>query len=397
MRNKNTNLRIFKKNNCFTWRSCGLMLVRLSLNNDDFKFGNPKPCQFFPGVFIISMHSTQKISFLIIKYLELIIFSSAVLYFGRTLFIPLFFGLLIAMIMHPICRWLENHKWHKTLAILGCLFIVTILIAALASLLIWQMNVFGKDAKSIFSRVEFLMQDLQTWLAENTGLSTDINANWEKNFNTNIGILLKSSLQVTINTLFILFLTPVFTALFMYHRKIFVQVLKQIIPPRYSSILDSILQKTIRTYFNYIKGMLLVYVIVGILNSIGLFALGVKHAILFGFLCSISTIIPYIGIFISALLPISVVWLDTNNIWYVAGVIAVFSFVQYLEANVIFPKVVGAQLEVSTLAMLIAVIAGGIIWGVSGMILFVPFVAILKIVSDYFEELKPLNLLLSRK
>jgi len=360
-------------------------------------FRKPKGRQFFTGLFIRCMQRTQKIIFLIIKYLELIILSSAILYFGKTLFIPLFFGLLIAMIMHPICKWLENHGWSKTLAIVACLFIVTVLMAALVSLLIWQLNVFGKDARSIFGRVEYLIQNIQIWIADNIGIAKNVNSNWEKNLNDNLANLLKSSLEVTVNTLFILFLTPVFTTLFMYHRKIFIQFLKQIVPGRYSVVLNSILQKIISTYFNYIKGMILVYIIVGILNSAGLLALGVRHALLFGFLCSISTIIPYIGIFISALLPISVVWLDTNNVWYVAGVIAVFSFVQYLEANVIFPKVVGAQLEVSTLAMLVAIIAGGIIWGVAGMILFIPFVAILKIVSDYVEELKPLNLLLSRK
>jgi predicted PurR-regulated permease PerM len=143
--------------------------------------------------------------------------------------------------------------------------------------------------------------------------------------------------------------------------------------------------------------MVLVYIIVGILNSIGLLALGVPHAVLFGMLCAIMTIVPYIGIVLSALLPISVVWLSTGNIWYPLGVVAVFSFVQYLEANVIFPKVVGTQLHVSTFAMLVAIIAGGILWGVAGMVLFIPFVAILKIISDYIEEWKPLNVLLSRK
>ncbi|MBC7913389.1 MAG: AI-2E family transporter, partial [Pyrinomonadaceae bacterium] len=62
----------------------------------------------------------------------------------------------------------------------------------------------------------------------------------------------------------------------------------------------------------------------------------------------IGIVIPYIGIFISALLPVSVVWMQTGNIWYPLGVIAVFSFVQYLEAKVIFPTVVGKQLHVST-------------------------------------------------
>lgn len=228
-------------------------------------------------------------------------------------------------------------------------------------------------------------------------ITTDSQNNWIEKLTGSIGGILKSSVETTINILFILFLTPVYTALFMYHRKVFVQYLKLVTPDKYQHQLDTILKQTIHTCFNYIKGMILVYLIVGILNSIGLFALGAKHSLLFGMLCAIMTIIPYIGIFISALSPISVVWLETGNFWYPLGVVAVFSFVQYLEANVIFPKVVGTQLHVSTLAMLVAIITGGIIWGVAGMVLFIPFVAILKIISDHIEEWKPVKLLLSRK
>ncbi len=109
------------------------------------------------------------------------------------------------------------------------------------------------------------------------------------------------------------------------------------------------------------------------------------------------TIVPYIGIIASALLPISVAWITKDSIWYPLGVIAVFGFVQYLEANIIFPRVVAEQLNVSTWATLVAVIAGGILWGVNGMILFIPFVAILKMISDFMPEWEALNVLLRRK
>lgn len=339
--------------------------------------------------------NTQTISTLI-KYLQIIVFVSAILYFGKILFIPLFFGLLIAIVMYPICRWFEIHGWNKSLAIACCLIIVTIAFAAVFALLVWQLHVFSKDLPPILNRFETVIQKIQKWMIENAGIKIDLQKDWNENFTGTIGGILKSTVQTTINTLFILFLIPVYTALFMYHRKVFVQYLKLITPAKYQPGLNTILQKIITTYFNYIKGIIFVYLIVGILNSIGLFALGVKNALLFGILCAIMTIIPYIGIFISALLPISVVWMETDNIWYPVGVIAVFSFVQYLEANVIFPKVVGTQLHVSTLAMLVAVITGGIIWGVAGMVLFIPFVAILKIISDHIEEWRPINLLLSR-
>ena len=142
--------------------------------------------------------------------------------------------------------------------------------------------------------------------------------------------------------------------------------------------------------------MILVYLFVGVLNSLGLLALGIRHAILFGFITAIMTIIPYIGIFVSALLPISMAIITKDSIWYPLGVIGVFAFVQYLEANLIFPKVVAAELNISTWATLVAIIAGGIIWGISGMILFVPFVGLLKIITDMVPEWDGLNLLLRR-
>jgi predicted PurR-regulated permease PerM len=72
----------------------------------------------------------------------------------------------------------------------------------------------------------------------------------------------------------------------------------------------------------------------------------------------------------------------------------VLGVVQYLEANVIFPMVVGHQLRLNTLSTLIAMFIGGIIWGAAGLILFVPFAAILKILADRIEGLQPLSVLL---
>jgi predicted PurR-regulated permease PerM len=124
--------------------------------------------------------------------------------------------------------------------------------------------------------------------------------------------------------------------------------------------------------------------------------LGIEHALLYGMLTAFMTIIPYVGILISALLPISAAIITKDSMWYPIGIIGVFGFVQYLEANVIFPRVVATQLNVSTWATLVAIIVGTTIWGVAGMILFIPFVAIFKIVTDHVEDWKALNVLLSR-
>lgn len=346
------------------------------------------------------MTSSQHTVSTLAKYAQLTFFGAAILYFGKTLFIPLFFGLLVAMVMYPVCKGLERKGWPRALSVTVSLFIVVLLFLLLLGLLAWQLTVFWHDWPQIAHKLGLLFSELQKGITEQWGITLDAQTSWLRNLAMNAGSLvsgmLQGTLSITVNALFMLFMIPVFTALFLYHRRVFVQYLRYAAGPANKERLNNILQQVIDTYFNYIKGMILVYIIVGILNSAGLMALGIRHAILFGMLTAIMTIIPYIGIFASALLPISVAWTTKESIWYPLGVIGVFSFVQYLEANIIFPKVVGAQLNVSTWATLIAILAGGILWGVSGMVLFIPFVAILKIATDHVEEWKGLNLLLAR-
>ena len=301
------------------------------------------------------------------------------------------------MVMYPVCKWLEKKLWPRSLAVTVCLLVVSILMAGLVALLVWQIKVLSDESGLIVQKLKEVFIQVQEWLKTTFGADLSEDGGWATELPGKMAGMLQSIVNTTLNGLFMLFLIPVFTALFLFHRQVFVKYLQITVGAKHRKEFDLVLRETIHTYFSYIKGMIMVYLIVGILNSIGLFFLGIEHALLFGMLCAVMTIIPYVGIFVSALLPISIAWINTDSIWYPLGVIAVFSFVQYLEANVIFPKVVGTQLNLSTWATLVAILAGGILWGVSGMILFIPFVAILKIISDNVEEWKPLSLLLSRK
>lgn len=343
----------------------------------------------------VSFHTSS-----ILKGLQIILVASVLLYFGKTLFIPLFMGLLVAMVMYPVCRRLEARGWTRTMAVTLSVSIVVLLFFSLIFLLYWQLRVFLEDWPSISQKLDLAFTQLQSWWADQLGIAVKAQASWWQQLSAQVGNLaaplLRGTLGVTVSTLFILFMTPVFAALFLYHRKVFVRALLQYAGPLYREQLEAVLVEVTETYFRYIKGMIIVYLIVGALNSVGLAALGIPHALLFGMLTAVMTIIPYIGIIVSALLPISAAWISHTSIWYPLGVIGVFSFVQYLEANVIFPKVVAAQLNVSTWATLVAILAGGVIWGVAGMVLFIPFVAILKIMADHMENWEVLRTLLAR-
>lgn len=192
----------------------------------------------------------------------------------------------------------------------------------------------------------------------------------------------------------ILLLVPILSALILYHRRMLVQVLYACFPEMPQALLRNILQESISSYYYFVKGMALVYLIVACLNSLGLALLGIPQAILFGTIASLLTFIPYVGIAIASLLPMSVAWIAFNSFWYPLGVVLVFAFVQVLEANVIFPIAISNKLKINTLVTIMAILLGGIIWGASGMVLFIPFLGILKLVADRIPAWSTLALLL---
>jgi predicted PurR-regulated permease PerM len=336
-----------------------------------------------------------------VKYFEIGIFSIALLYFGKTLFIPLLFGLLISLISYPICRKLEKKHWPRSLSIAIVLFFVIILFFLLVALLGYELNMFLKDIPGISEKLKSYAPRMQSWLRENTGIQQNTQSDWlDKiiiNMENDLTRSLRTFFNATVSTSFMLVMIPVYASLFLYQRETFLKFLESVFSASVHQQLHNVIRQSIRIYFRFVKGTFFVYLIVGVLNSTGLWMLGIKHAFLYGMLTAFMTIIPYIGIIISASMPVAVALLTKDSLWYPIAVILLFTFVQYLEANVIFPKVVGEQLNLSTWATLVGIIAGTILWGVAGMILFVPLLAILKIVSDQVEVLKPLNILLNRK
>ncbi|MFT5714322.1 MAG: putative PurR-regulated permease PerM [Flavobacterium sp.] len=330
--------------------------------------------------------------------LQYVVLICLVLYFGKTLFIPLSFSLLISFILFPICKWMEKKGITKTLAILISLSFVLVLMGTLLYLLFIQINEFSHEWEPFRKKLLDTLSQISVYIAQRFQISTEEQLTFFRNSINSVASQALSFLRNTAylfsETFFYLLIIPVFSALILYHRQILANVLYLVFPAERQETIREILTETIHAYYNFIKGMLVVYLIVGTLNSIGLAIVGVPHPVLFGFIASILTFIPYIGILISSLLPIAVSWITFNSIWYPLGVIIVFSIVQILEAYVIFPFAVGSRLKINTLVIMIMITAGGILWGAAGMILFIPFASIAKLIADRTESLKILSILL---
>lgn len=331
-------------------------------------------------------------------YVQCVLFGGLILYFGRSLFVPVSFAVLISFVLYPLCRWLELKGVARMGAIAVALFILFVLGSAIALLLATQMLAFVTEWPSIQIKFDEAVVNVSQTLVDVFGLSmerqksllTDISHQSASNLIGMIGAALLRSAS----SLVLLILIPVYVVLILYYRRYWMKVLGRIFPNENSENLHRMITLSIEAYHRFIKGMLVVYLIVAALNSLGLVLLGIPHAVLFGCIASILTIVPYVGIIVGSLLPIAMAWITYDSAWYPVGIIGIFTFVQYLEANVIFPVAVSSRLNVNTLVMLLVIFTGGIIWGVAGMILFVPFVGIVKLVADNNPRWKTISMVL---
>lgn len=335
---------------------------------------------------------------LLLHYLQIIFFGCGILYFGRELLVPLSYALLIGFVLYPVCRWLERKGLNRLGAVALSIALMLLLVFFVFGLLVNQFVDFLTEWPHLQSKLDESLADFSQWLVQTVGMSKDVQQKFigriSDQSSGDILTVIGNWITASVFSLVSMFLIVIYAVLILHYRHYWMLVLKKILPGEREDDLHEMVLLTIKAYYNFIKGMIVVYAVVGLLNSLGLLVLGVPHPFLFGYIASILTFIPYVGIIVGSLLPISMAWLTYDSVWYPVGVVGIFAFVQYLEANVIFPIAVSSRLNVNTLAMLLAIIVGGLLWGVSGMILFVPFVGIAKLIADRNPKWKILSMML---
>ena len=134
--------------------------------------------------------------------------------------------------------------------------------------------------------------------------------------------------------------------------------------------------------------------IVAAMNSTALLLLGVKYAVLIGCIGAILNLIPYLGGIIAIALPVLMATVTKDGYSTQLGVIGAYIVIQFIDNNVLVPRIVSSKVQINALMSIIVVLLGNQLWGLSGMFLSIPFIAVLKIIFDRIDDLKPWGKLL---
>ena len=327
--------------------------------------------------------------------LSLIIYGLILL---RSIIVPLAFSALFAVLLYPLCKRLERWRFSRIWAILVCIVVMIAVLGLLLTFISTQVMSFGEILPQLTERTNQLLASMQVWV-ENTFnlertrqlpmLRTSV-IEWARNHSA----FFTDTLTATTATLGTITLLPLFIFFFLLYRDFFTVFFHKAFDPTPAGEVNDVLKKIRKALQNYVSGLGLVILIVAVLNTVGLLLLGIDYAFFFGALCALLTIIPYVGIFIGALLPILMALVTKDSAWYAVGIAGIFFFVQILEGNFITPNVVGSKVSINPLAAIVGLVLGGMLWGAAGMILAIPFMAVLKVVFDSVEGLEPYGYLL---
>ena len=321
------------------------------------------------------------------------------LYAGSSFFIPIAFGLFFSLMLKPVCHRFERQIGNRIASVVLTLFTAGIMVLIVLFFFINQVQEILTEADDIYSGLQETFYEWAEYGGGRFGISgEDVEAYIDEAITSvsdePLGIL-STGLSTSGVLLANFSLVMIYTFFFLLYRTAMKNfVLGQLRDTDQSEGLET-LNEIQQVAKSYLGGMGLVMLILGVLNSIGLFFIGIDYYLVWGFLAAILAVVPYIGTVIGGLLPFIFAIATTESLWQPLAVVLLYATVQFVEGNFITPKVLGSSVKLNALAAIMAVILGSIFWGLPGVIIAIPLLAIVRIILTHIEPLRPFALLLS--
>lgn len=332
--------------------------------------------------------------------LIILVICFVILSWAADVIVPLLFAIIFSSMLFPLCYQLEKWGCHKGVAAFLSVLVAGMATALFLGVVIMQvMHLMGQTPQFV-AKIGALVDKTETVVAQRFHIEKSAQADHIHGLLSrvldNSSAYLSSTMSFTTNLLSEFLLVLLFSFFLLYLRVFFLEFFYKVFHSSDKLLIDDTMQKIYVVIQNYLLGLVKVIAIIGTLNSVGLWALGIESPLFFGFLGGVLVIIPYIGILIGSALPIIVALVTKDSYWYAGGVLGVFLFVHILEGNVITPYVVGSKVSINPLVAVFALLLFGKLWGLSGLVLALPVTAICKIIFDTLPGFKAVGFLLGK-
>lgn len=317
---------------------------------------------------------------------------------GVDIIMPLLMAFFISIMLLPAYRFLKRFRIPNTLAII---LPITMLLV-FSALIVWffgaQVSSLISDFPQIKKNVNIHLNDLSAWIDRTAHYSTKEQL---KFLSTQSNKLMGSAGNVltgalgSISGIFLFFgLIPIYIYLMLYYKNLFLRFIFMWFNNDSHQKVEESLRETESIIKSYLIGLLIQISYITILLGGILFFVGIKHALLIGVIFALLNLIPYVGALIGNIIAVLLTLTSTTEISSIVAVLAIITAVQFLDNNILMPRIVGSKVKINALSAILGVIIAGTLAGISGMFLALPIIAVLKVIFDRSEMFKHWGVLL---
>jgi len=314
---------------------------------------------------------------------------------GQDIIIPVVYALLIAILLNPLVNFLVRKKINKVIAISIAVFLSIFVVIAIFYIISSQVSLFSESYPKLKEKMDVTSNNLLNWVSEKFNIrQSKINA-WisETQKEAIRDFAIAEKLSEAGQVMVTIMLLPVYLFLFLYYKTLLLEFIRRLFRSEHHGVVADVLVSTKKITQSYLSGLFFEMLIMAVLNSVGLLLLGIEYAVLLGIIGALLNVVPYLGGIIGVLLYMAIA-LATKSPVYVIYVAVLYAIIQFIDNNFIVPRIVASKVQLNALISIIVVLIGSAVWGISGMFLSIPLTAIMKVIFDHIDPLKPWGFLL---
>lgn len=322
------------------------------------------------------------------------------LYFAKPFLVPVCLAWLLTLLLLPVANKLEEKKWNRALSTLACVLMILAAIALIATLLSLQLKGLAQDSSRIESSVKDAIHKTQGYISNYFGVPPDRQEEMVKKQAQSGGGAITGVIMGAVGDIFGVLgnfiLVMVYIFLFLYYRARFRKFVFKAVSQDNRGKADAIINETAQAIQQYLWGLAKMIACLWVMYSIGFSIAGVKYPIFFAILCGLLELVPFVGNITGTTLT-TLMALTQGSMGIVIGVLATYATVQFIQSYFLQPLVVGKGISINPVFTILAIVLGELVWGVAGMVLFLPLFAIVKIIFDKIPPLQPYGYLIGNE
>lgn len=320
----------------------------------------------------------------------------AVMYFGQEIIIPILYATMIAILLNPLVNYLVRRKWNKIISIsLAVVFAILVVLFAIY-IVSAQITLFKETYPQLKQKFVVTSTEMQHWISKEFSVRQSSIKSWIEDTQTDVigNLAIGETLSEVIHLIVIGTLLPVYLFMILYYKPLLLEFFRKLFRTEHHHAVAEILLNSKKIIQSYLLGLFFEMVIVAVMNSVGLLLIGIDYAIILGITGAIVNVIPYIGGIIAIVLPMLIAFITKDSLIYPFMVFVVYIIIQFIDNHYIIPKIVASRVQLNALISVVVVLIGSAFWGIPGMFLSIPLTAIIKVIFDHVEPLKPWGFLL---